>query len=89
MFRERFNEYAAARLTLEDLAPQLEIDAVLELREIDDRSVAEVLSLAPFGHGNPRAAVRRAGCGSGRSARGDEGEAPARDRCGRTAARWC
>ena len=52
-FRARFNEYAAARLTLADLAPQLEIDAVLELREIDDRSVAEVLRLAPFGCGNP------------------------------------
>ena len=53
LFRARFNEYAVARLTLEDLAPQLEIDAVLELREIDDRSVAEVLNLAPFGCGNP------------------------------------
>ena len=53
LFRARFNEYAAARLTLADLAPQLEIDALLEFREIDDRSVAEVLNLAPFGCGNP------------------------------------
>jgi single-stranded-DNA-specific exonuclease len=53
LFRERFNEYACARLSLEDLAPQVEIDAVLELREINDRSVAEVFSLAPFGCGNP------------------------------------
>ena len=28
-------------------------DAALELREIDDRSVAEVFNLAPFGCGNP------------------------------------
>jgi single-stranded-DNA-specific exonuclease len=52
-FRARFNEYAAARLTLEDLAPQVEIDALVEFREIDERSVAEVFSLAPFGCGNP------------------------------------
>jgi single-stranded-DNA-specific exonuclease len=73
LFRARFNEYAAARLTLADLAPQLEIDALLEFREIDDRSVAEVLNLAPFGC----AAVRRAEPGGGRSTCGDEGEAPA------------
>ena len=53
LFRARFTEYAAARLTLEDLAPQVEFDAVLEFREIDERSVAEVFSLAPFGCGNP------------------------------------
>jgi len=53
LFRARFNEYAAARLTLEDLAPQVEIDAVLEFREINERSVNEVFSLAPFGCGNP------------------------------------
>ena len=52
-FRQRFNAYAAARLTPEDFRPQLEIDAPLEFPEITDRSVEEVLSLAPFGHGNP------------------------------------
>jgi len=52
-FRERFNEYAVARLTLADLAPQLDIDAILGFREMDARSVAEVLDLAPFGCGNP------------------------------------
>jgi single-stranded-DNA-specific exonuclease len=53
LFRARFNEHAAARLTLEDLSPLVEIDAVLEFREIDERSVEEVFSLAPFGCGNP------------------------------------
>jgi len=52
-FRARLEAYAAERLTLEDLAPQVEIDALLEFREIDERSVAEVFSLAPFGCGNP------------------------------------
>ncbi|HWB85597.1 MAG TPA: single-stranded-DNA-specific exonuclease RecJ [Bryobacteraceae bacterium] len=52
-FRERFNAYAAARLTGEDFQPQLGIDAVVELREITERSVEETLALAPFGCGNP------------------------------------
>jgi single-stranded-DNA-specific exonuclease len=51
-FRERFNAYAAARLRPEDFLPCLDIDAVLELREIDDRNVEGVLALAPFGHGH-------------------------------------
>ncbi len=53
VFRARLNEHASARLTLEDLAPEMEIDAVLDFREINDRSVAELFSLAPFGCGNP------------------------------------
>ncbi|HWQ52309.1 MAG TPA: single-stranded-DNA-specific exonuclease RecJ [Bryobacteraceae bacterium] len=52
-FRERFNSWAAARLTPADLAPEVEIEALLELREINERSAAEVFALAPFGHGNP------------------------------------
>ena len=53
LFRKRLNEYACARLSLEDLAPQVEIDAILEFREITERTVEEVFSLAPFGCGNP------------------------------------
>jgi single-stranded-DNA-specific exonuclease len=52
-FRARLNNYALVQLTLDDLAPQVEIDAVLEFREIHERSVAELFSLAPFGCGNP------------------------------------
>ncbi len=52
-FRERLNDFALARLSLEDLAPQLEIDALLEFWEIHERSIAELFSLAPFGCGNP------------------------------------
>jgi single-stranded-DNA-specific exonuclease len=51
-FRERFNAYAAARLHPEDFLPCLDIDAVLELREVDDRSVEGIFALAPFGHGH-------------------------------------
>jgi single-stranded-DNA-specific exonuclease len=52
-FRERFNAYAAVRLRPEDFLPLVNIDAILELREISDRSLDEIFSLAPFGHSNP------------------------------------
>ena len=52
-FARRFNAYAAARLKPEDFLRQVTIDAVLEIREISERSVDEVFTLAPFGHGNP------------------------------------
>ena len=51
-FRRRFNAYAAARLRPQDFVPRLDIDAVAELAEIDEAAVADVLALAPFGHGN-------------------------------------
>jgi single-stranded-DNA-specific exonuclease len=52
-FRARFAACAAARLCPEDFEPRLALDAVLELRELSERAVGDVLSLAPFGHGNP------------------------------------
>ena len=51
-FRERFNAYAAQRLQPGDFLPCWEVDTVLELREINDRSVEGIFALAPFGHGN-------------------------------------
>jgi single-stranded-DNA-specific exonuclease len=53
VFRERLNAHAAQRLTAEDLAPVVEIDALLNLPELSDEAVGQVLSLAPFGYGNP------------------------------------
>jgi single-stranded-DNA-specific exonuclease len=52
-FRERLNAFACGCLSEEDLAPVLEIDARLELEEVNDRTVEEIFSLAPFGFGNP------------------------------------
>ena len=51
-FRERFNAYAAARLSPEDFVPRVEIDAVVNLGEITEAAVEDVFALAPFGHGN-------------------------------------
>ena len=52
-FRTRFEAYAAAKLTAEDLLPIVGIDAEVALAELTDASVAELMTLAPFGYGNP------------------------------------
>jgi single-stranded-DNA-specific exonuclease len=52
-FRERFRAHAATLLTPEDFIRTIEIDAEINFQEIDDASVAQILSLAPFGFGNP------------------------------------
>jgi single-stranded-DNA-specific exonuclease len=52
-FRERLNSYAAARLTPADFRPQLTIDSLVNLTELNDRAADELLDLAPFGFGNP------------------------------------
>ncbi len=52
-FRSRFNAYAAEKLAPGDLVRTVEIDAVLELREITERAIGDLFALAPFGHGNP------------------------------------
>ncbi|MEO8596347.1 MAG: single-stranded-DNA-specific exonuclease RecJ [Candidatus Solibacter sp.] len=51
-FRKRFNAYAAKHLCADDFRRRVEIDAVLELREISEATVDELFALAPFGHGN-------------------------------------
>jgi single-stranded-DNA-specific exonuclease len=53
VFRERFNRYAAERLTPDDFVFETEIDALLNLSELTDTAVEQVLRLAPFGMGNP------------------------------------
>jgi single-stranded-DNA-specific exonuclease len=53
-FRRRLNAYAGARLTPADFQPQLQIDAVVGLRELTTGpAVQELLAMAPFGFGNP------------------------------------
>jgi len=52
-FRERFRAFAAARLTPADFEPELDIDAEIDLADVNDETVAELLNLAPFGMGNP------------------------------------
>jgi len=52
-FRDRLNTYAAARLTPADFVPQLALDTTACFDELDDQAAGELLSLAPFGFGNP------------------------------------
>ncbi len=52
-FRERLRAYAAALLTPADFERELMVDSEIALDEIGNRSVEEILSLAPFGFGNP------------------------------------
>lgn len=53
-FRNKLNTYACARLGPQDFVPSLQVDAAVDLNEITEQSVAEALSLQPFGAGNPR-----------------------------------
>ncbi len=66
-FRERFRAFAAARLTVADFEPEIEIDAEIGFDEITDQTVAELLNLAPFRIRQCASDVggaRRGGCGA-------------------------
>ncbi|MBM3795040.1 MAG: single-stranded-DNA-specific exonuclease RecJ [Acidobacteria bacterium] len=52
-FKHRFAAYARERLDVEELCPHFRIDAEVELRELTPSTGREVLSLGPFGYGNP------------------------------------
>ena len=52
-FRARLNAYATSVLTPDQLRPMLDLDAVVEVAELNEQSVNEIFSLAPFGFGNP------------------------------------
>ncbi|HWC99533.1 MAG TPA: single-stranded-DNA-specific exonuclease RecJ [Candidatus Sulfopaludibacter sp.] len=51
-FRRRFNEYALSVLKPEDFLRNIEIEAVVELRDITENAVVDIFGLAPFGHSN-------------------------------------
>jgi len=51
--RVRINEIAAEVLTDEDMRPKVDVDARLQLEEIDLGIVEQIERLAPYGFGNP------------------------------------
>jgi single-stranded-DNA-specific exonuclease len=51
-FRQRFQAHAGTLLTPADFERELAVDAEILAESIDDRTVAEVFQLAPFGFGN-------------------------------------
>jgi single-stranded-DNA-specific exonuclease len=52
-FRRRMGDYAASHLKPDDLRPVCDIDAAINFDEVNDRTVGDILSLEPFGFGNP------------------------------------
>jgi single-stranded-DNA-specific exonuclease len=53
-FRERMRTWAADRLTAEDMRPVVDVDAVIDLPEINDALWQALEKIAPFGMGNRR-----------------------------------
>jgi single-stranded-DNA-specific exonuclease len=51
--RRRVNDHADERLGPDDLRPRLWIDSALPLKQINEQVTAELMTLAPFGAGNP------------------------------------
>lgn len=51
--RGRMLEVADAALDWDDLRPHVDVDAEVELAQVDPRLVGEIARLAPFGQGNP------------------------------------
>ncbi len=52
--RERLNQYAAATLKVDDLIPELEIDALVTSGTLDMELVDDLSDFEPFGAGNPK-----------------------------------
>jgi len=61
-FRERLRSYAALRLTAEDMQAVVDVDAVLDLHEVNEDLWSALERMAPFGMGNeqPLFALRNA-----------------------------
>ncbi|MDR1259082.1 MAG: single-stranded-DNA-specific exonuclease RecJ [Tannerellaceae bacterium] len=53
-FRERFQNLAAEEIQPEQMAPQLDVDAVLDLKDITPRFAAELKKMNPFGPDNSK-----------------------------------
>jgi single-stranded-DNA-specific exonuclease len=53
ILKQRLNDYAQARLTPDDLLPQLFIDAEIPLSSVTPDLLRNLARLEPFGHGNP------------------------------------
>jgi single-stranded-DNA-specific exonuclease len=53
-FREAFGHYVREQVAIDELVPEIEIDAEVPLSQLTLKSLYELESLAPFGQGNPR-----------------------------------
>lgn len=53
LFRDAFRDYAAQKLTLEDLVPIIHHDGEIALEDLDETLVERMAHAAPFGRSNP------------------------------------
>lgn len=51
-FKERFQQIAAQEIVPEQLVPQIDIDAVLDLKQINAKFMSDLKKMSPFGPGN-------------------------------------
>jgi single-stranded-DNA-specific exonuclease len=51
--RERLHEYSARHFRPEDFQRTIEIDALVDFRDVNDHTIRELIALGPFGFGNP------------------------------------
>lgn len=51
---KEINHYAAEALVQEETIPLLELDAIIDAAQIDEKLVGEIERLSPFGHTNPQ-----------------------------------
>ncbi|MDR1938210.1 MAG: single-stranded-DNA-specific exonuclease RecJ, partial [Tannerellaceae bacterium] len=60
-FIERFRYLAAEEINPEQMTPQLDVDAVLDLKDITPKFVNELKKMNPFGPDNPKPVFCRIG----------------------------
>jgi single-stranded-DNA-specific exonuclease len=51
-FRQQFSDFAATKLTADDLKPEYSADAEASFAELTEATIQQVLALGPFGFGN-------------------------------------
>jgi single-stranded-DNA-specific exonuclease len=56
-FRQRLNHVASERIAVDDLVPELRLDAVCSLMQITSQFLNELQRLEPFGQGNPQVQI--------------------------------
>lgn len=62
-FREEFERVASGKLSDEDMLPEMDIDAAMELNEVTEALINELDNLAPFGEANPEPLLCSTGLG--------------------------
>ncbi|MEK7713415.1 MAG: single-stranded-DNA-specific exonuclease RecJ [Deltaproteobacteria bacterium] len=62
-FREEFERVASGKLSDEDMLPEMDIDAAMDLNEVTEALINELDNLAPFGEANPEPLLCSTGLG--------------------------